>query len=151
VVEASFAGQPHRNNDESGNARLSRRDAEMSRGGRRTGSGRKEAPSEIMRAIREKTATRYLYQRLKELRDLNTEGTKREADKIAMKLVDRETPVLQAIQSHTLVEHGDTLRLLLKEIDGTSLGINNSKPERPALEIGQSLLLPNQGWPNRPM
>jgi hypothetical protein len=84
---------------------------EMSRGGRRTGSGRKPE-SDVLKSVKNKEATRYLYGRLKQMRDLGTEGAKKEANKIALVLLKHELPMLQAVMSQTLIESGDTLKNL---------------------------------------
>jgi hypothetical protein len=118
-------------------------------GGRRPGAGRPKGATNY-KGKSESRAT--LERRMRELNRRNTETAKKEACRIAVQLLPYDEPRLQAVMASTTIEAGDSLRRLLKEIDGGTVGIARGIAAcGPTLALEQSLFLPDQGGDHSPL
>src|SRR5262249_53328385 len=72
---------------------------------------------------RKRLARNTIEARIRELLRRNTEDSKAEAARLAVQLLPYEEPRLQAVMAQTVLEAGDSLSRLLKEIDGGTSGI----------------------------
>jgi hypothetical protein len=75
------------------------------------------------------------------------EGAKQELAKLSLQVLTlglpHVVPKLQAVMAQTTLEAGDSLKALLREIDGRTTGIASGTDWEPPLAIEQSLHLSN--------
>jgi hypothetical protein len=84
--------------------------------------------------------------RIRELLRRGDEQSKTEAAILAVQLLPYEEPRLQAVMAKTLLETGDSLTRLLREIDGGTTGIAQGIAiSGSALAIEQSVRLSDEG------
>ena len=84
--------------------------------------------------------------RIRELLRRGDENSKAEAARLAVQLLPYEEPRLQAVMAKTLLETGDSLSRLLREIDGGTTGIARGITiSGSALAIEQSVRLSDEG------
>src|SRR5262249_24983820 len=84
--------------------------------------------------------------RIRELLRRGDEQSKTEAARLAVQLLPYEEPRLQAVMAKTLLETGDSLSRLLREIDGGTTGIARGITiSGSALAIKQSVRLSDEG------
>jgi hypothetical protein len=121
------------------------------RGGTRVGAGRK--PGNLTVAIRSLTmrGLQGIVTRLnfleKRISEEGCDAARKEHASLSIRAAElglpHALPRLQAVMQQTTIETGDTLKSLLKEIDGSTTGIATGADSEPEVAIKQPLLLPN--------
>ena len=99
-----------------------------------------------LRNPKKRLARETIENRIRELLRRGDENSKAEAARLAVQLLPYEEPRLQAVMAKALLETGDSLSRLLREIDGGTTGIARGITiSGSALAIEQSVRLSDEG------